>query len=115
MHSPKQFYCGNYNADIDPSASNEFSHAAYRQFHQNIPEKFNFYDDCKQNDNLWVCYTSKFLYFFIKALKAYKTVPLYETDNGPAILEKEYNGVLLGLLKDPSIEGPTSFSDTVNR
>lgn len=48
-------------------------------------------------------------------MRAYKTVPLYETDNGPAILEKEYNAVLRGLINDPNIAGPSSFSDTVRR
>lgn len=54
-----------------------------------------------------------FQIFFIEALRRYKTVPLYETDNGPTILEQEYNAVLRGLLNDPNIAGPSSFSDTV--
>jgi peroxidase len=85
-------YCGSYNPNIDASASNEFSHAAFRQFHANLPEKFNFYD---------------------ASLKVYRTVPLYETDNGPTILEKEYNAVIRGLINDPNVAGPTSFSDTM--
>lgn len=44
----------------------------------------------------------------------YRTVPLYETDNGPKILESEFNGVLLGMVADPNIAGPTSFSDYVS-
>lgn len=47
-------------------------------------------------------------------MKAYKTVPLYETDDGPTILEKEYNPVLRGLVNDPNVAGPSSFSDTVS-
>lgn len=47
-------------------------------------------------------------------MKAYRTVPLYETDDGPKILEKEYNAVLRGLINDPNIAGPSSFSDTVS-
>lgn len=52
--------------------------------------------------------------FFTSALRSYKTVPLYDTDNGPTILEKEYNAVLRGLINDPNIAGPSSFSDTVS-
>ncbi len=55
------------------------------------------------------------IFFFFQAMKAYRTIPLYDTDDGPAILETEYNSALRGLIADPNIAGPTSFSDTVKQ
>lgn len=48
-------YCGLYNQSVDPSALNEFSHGAFRQFHSKIPETVNSY-----NAGKWHLFTVHF-------------------------------------------------------
>lgn len=73
--------CGKYNPYIDPSNTNDFTHAAFRWLHAFIPSTINFYG----TDNKWL---------MSRALSDMNS-------SFVNILESNYDNLLRGLISDP--------------
>lgn len=92
--TPNAADCDAYDDSLDPRASTEYAHTAFRYFHTNIPSRF---------------------YFVNKSNKITRTITLEDAfqNNVTALLNKEYNNCLRGTLWQPIRNNKYGYVDDV--
>lgn len=98
-------YCGTYNSKVDPSTLNEFAVAAFRIFHNNVPENVNFY-----NSGTSRTYQLNFNFLiktFLSTLdyKLVNSIVFSDSGSGMEILQTKAVELMRGLLIDPLLLG----------